>query len=140
MKSWSKLTAEAGRISKGKTPSWFIYLENKLVKNKNTREVYSYYELSRDVFINKVKSHSNDKGKDMADALSKTGSLENNDNSEIFININDEVTWEYLAYWRRILIKEKEFRSDISWNNDEYVAFNIKNYLEILSMDTYLDL
>ncbi|GBC43037.2 hypothetical protein GLOIN_2v1811257 [Rhizophagus irregularis DAOM 181602=DAOM 197198] len=77
---------------------------------------------------------------DMADALSKTGSLENNDNSEIFININDEVTWEYLAYWKRILIKEKEFRSDISWNNDECVAYNIKNYLEILPMDTYLDL
>ncbi|CAB4433377.1 unnamed protein product [Rhizophagus irregularis] len=32
------------------------------------------------IFI--VKSHSNDKGNDMADALSKMGSHENNDNSE----------------------------------------------------------
>ncbi|PKY58324.1 hypothetical protein RhiirA4_480137 [Rhizophagus irregularis] len=111
-----------------------------LIKSKCNLATYTNNAIIHDKDFLDFKSHSNDKGKDMADALSKTGSLENNDNSEIFININDEVTWEYLAYWRRILIKEKEFRSDISWNNDEYVAFNIKNYLEILSMDTYLDL
>ncbi|PKC68972.1 hypothetical protein RhiirA1_456581 [Rhizophagus irregularis] len=91
----------------------------------------------------KVKSHSSDKGNDMADALSKMGSLENNDDSEIFININNKVLdicrsmrmniIDIEIDWKLSLeIIMKEFRSDISWNsNNECVAFNIKNYLEI---------
>ncbi|RGB40266.1 kinase-like domain-containing protein [Rhizophagus diaphanus] len=86
-KEYSARTAEAGRSSKGKTPKLEeVYKEENL---KCLMELDNRFTVLRTIFI---------KGNDMADALSKMGSLENNDNSEIFININDEVTWEYLAY------------------------------------------
>ncbi|PKY45902.1 hypothetical protein RhiirA4_460608 [Rhizophagus irregularis] len=47
---------------------------------------------------------------------------------DIRMNIIDiEIDWQL-----SLEIIMKEFKSDISWNNNECVAFNIKNYLEIL--------
>lgn len=45
------------------------------------------------------------------------------------INIIDiEIDWQLSLE----IIMKKFTKSDVSWNNNEYVAFNIKNYLEIL--------
>ncbi|PKK75316.1 hypothetical protein RhiirC2_818176 [Rhizophagus irregularis] len=47
---WNKLTAEAGRSNKGKIPGWFTCLEKALIKDQFTHEVYSCYEISKDVY------------------------------------------------------------------------------------------
>jgi hypothetical protein len=114
----------------------------------------------------------------MADLLCKLGLLENNYHFMTEIKIDASLTWEYMVYWRGILIKESaqefmkkinylrykaewlaldinrsfrlntfdsnidwvrslniimsEFNSDISESNNDKMAYNLKNYLEIL--------
>jgi hypothetical protein len=130
------------------------------------------------VLIFKVKSHSNNVGNEVADSLCKLELLETNYQFMTEIKIDASLTWEYMVYWRGILIKEgarefmkkinyfrykaewlaldinrsfcvnmsnisidwvrslkvimSEFNSDISELNNDKMAYNLKNYLEIL--------
>ncbi|CAG8727787.1 hypothetical protein GLOIN_2v1763570 [Rhizophagus irregularis DAOM 181602=DAOM 197198] len=36
--------------SKSKTPRWFIEIENKLIKDKNTRVIFSSYEINKYIY------------------------------------------------------------------------------------------
>ncbi|PKB97316.1 hypothetical protein RhiirA5_433377 [Rhizophagus irregularis] len=38
------------RRSKGRTPRWFTEIENKLIKDKNIREVFSSYDINKDIY------------------------------------------------------------------------------------------
>ncbi|PKK70382.1 hypothetical protein RhiirC2_708278 [Rhizophagus irregularis] len=49
LKTWRQITREAGRSSKGRIPLWFNEIEKKMMKN-DQREVYSGYELIREVY------------------------------------------------------------------------------------------
>jgi hypothetical protein len=44
------LTFKAGRSNKGKIPSWFTLLENKLIKDHATRKVFTQFEIVKEVF------------------------------------------------------------------------------------------
>jgi ribonuclease HI len=48
LKTWKKITKEAGRSSKGKKPMWFIELEKKLIKDIKTRAVWKLYEIPKE--------------------------------------------------------------------------------------------
>jgi hypothetical protein len=44
------LTFKAGRSNKGKIPSWFTLLENKLIKDHATRKVFTQFEIVKEMF------------------------------------------------------------------------------------------
>lgn len=60
-----------------------------------------------DISLHKVKSQSMNLGNDLADSLCKTALLlEKSDKFKCEINVNNNITWEHLVFWRGMPIKQ----------------------------------
>ncbi|POG65497.1 hypothetical protein GLOIN_2v1781647 [Rhizophagus irregularis DAOM 181602=DAOM 197198] len=78
-------------------------------------------------------------GNDMADALSKM-SLENNDNSEIFISINDETGNRNCSLIPCYNVNEKVKQKFVKDTLDRWVGYHLKTGNNIKEICTMLDL
>ncbi|CAG8777980.1 15790_t:CDS:1, partial [Rhizophagus irregularis] len=71
---------------------------------KWVRYMVKYLDLNISVY--KIKGHSGDLGNEMADSLSKLALRETEGSLITYLNIPEDMSWEYNLYWRRELIKE----------------------------------
>ncbi|CAB4441736.1 unnamed protein product [Rhizophagus irregularis] len=119
MKTWSRVTNEAGRSNKGRIPSWFMQNFIKGLEYKDNEILHIYTDAGKKdnncgvgwVILDEkgVEIYTDNMG------FMRSG-IKNKDPFKSEVKISDEVTWEYMTYWRGLLINQnpREFMKEVN--------------------------
>ncbi|GBC41334.1 hypothetical protein GLOIN_2v1811257 [Rhizophagus irregularis DAOM 181602=DAOM 197198] len=108
---------------------------------KWVRYVVKYLDLNISVY--KIKGHSGDLGNEMADSLSKLALRETEGSLITYLNIPEDMSWEYNLYWRRELIKEapRDFMKEFNqrYYKAAWLSLDVSRTLRVNILDAQID-
>ncbi|PKY57880.1 hypothetical protein RhiirA4_479284 [Rhizophagus irregularis] len=154
MKSWNRITYEAGSSNRGRIPDLFIQLE----KNYNNERIINNYWGDLEKVFKEDNSEELLKMDDRFNVIKKVfqlfldeeliwsmrreefrycGSIASNDDKDkIFININNDVEWEYMVYRRGSMIRTSPMKEINQYRyKAEWLTLDINRSLRMNIVD-----